>query len=380
MIVQRFVKWCETATTRERAEGVAMLGRALAEGEVAAADRPATVAAMTLVLEDPSPKVRLALAEAIAASDNAPATIIRALGSDNEEIGCLVAGLSPVLTDLDLIDLAAAGGKRLQMAIAGRSAVSVRLAAAIAEIGGRSACATLLANTGAMVAGVSHRRIAERHGADGEVRTLQLQRRDTPVDVRQTLILHLGQALAASTMVRRTLGEARAQVLVSEACERATASLALSVPPAELPALVEHLRLSGQLTNAFLIRIVCAGNIDLFAAALVSLSGLTERRVRAIVVDGREAAFAALVTSCGLVQAAAPLLRTAIQVWKQAIARHASPDVGSVTAEVMARLCAIHESRQDAAGLAALTTLLHRLEGESSRHHARYQAERMLAA
>ncbi|RYE76584.1 MAG: DUF2336 domain-containing protein, partial [Hyphomicrobiales bacterium] len=137
MIVQRFVKWCETATTRERAEGVAMLGRALAEGEVTAADRPATVAAMTLVLEDPSPKVRLALAEALAASDNAPATIIRALGADNEEIGCLVAGVSPVLTDLDLIDLAASGGKRLQMAIAGRSAVSVRLAAAIAEIGGR---------------------------------------------------------------------------------------------------------------------------------------------------------------------------------------------------------------------------------------------------
>jgi hypothetical protein len=46
----------------------------------------------------------------------------------------------------------------------------------------------------------------------------------------------------------------------------------------------------------------------------------------------------------------------------------------------MARLRAIHETRHDAAGFAALTSLLHRLEGESSRHHARYQAERMLAA
>ena len=380
MIVQRFVKWCETATSRQRAEGVTILARSVVEGRVADADRATALAALTLVLDDPSPKVRQALAEALATSDRAPASIIRALGEDIESIGCLVAGLSPVLSDIDLIDLAALGGKHRQVAIAGRSTVSVRLAAALAEVGGRTACVALLENEGAAIAGVSHRRIAERHGDDATIRTLQLQRDDVPVDVRQTLILHLGQALAGAPMVSRALGTARAQSMVSEACERATAALALDVAPAELPALVEHLRLSGQLTTAFLIRIVCAGNIDLFAAALVALSGLSDRRVRAIVVDGRDTAFAALVTSCGLARAAAPLLRTAIQVWKQAITQRIAPDLDAVAAEVMSRLCAVHRARGESAGLEALTTLLHRLESETTRHLARHRAEQLIAA
>ncbi len=380
MIVQRFVKWCDTANTRQRVEGVTILARAVIEGRVSDGERSTAVAAMTLVLDDPSPKVRLALAEALATSHDAPVTVVRALAEDIETIGCLVAGLSPVLSDIDLIDLAATGGRHLQVAIAGRATVSIRLAAALAEIGGRTACATLLENDGAAIAAVSHRRIAERHGDDAAVRTLQLQRGDVPVDVRQTLILHLGQALAVAPMVRRALGAGRAQALVSDACERATASLALDVSPAELPALVEHLRHSSQLTTAFLIRIVCAGNVDLFAAALVALSGLSERRVRAIVVDGRDAAFAALVASCGLAKAAAPLLRTAIQVWKQAITQRVAPDMNAVAAEVMARLCAAHRARGDAAGFQALTTLLHRLQGETTRDLARHRAEQLIAA
>lgn len=380
MIVQRFVKWCETANTRQRVEGVTILARAVIEGRVAEVDRDTALSAMMLVLDDPSPKVRLALAEALATSDRAPSTIMRALGEDIETIGCLVAGLSPVLSDIDLIDLAATGGKHLQVAIAGRSYVSIRLAAALAEIGGRTACAALLENEGADIAAISHRRIAERHGDDAVVRSLQLQRDDVPVDVRQILILHLGQALAGAPMVRRALGTERAQALVSDSCERATAALALDVSPAELPALVEHLRLSGQLTTAFLIRIVCAGNIDLFAASLVALSGLSDRRVRAIVVDGRDAAFDALVTSCGLARAAAPLLRTAVQVWKQAITQRIAPDLDAVAAEVMTRLCAVHRARGDSDGFEALTTLLHRLESETTRHLARHRAEHLIAA
>ena len=40
----------------------------------------------------------------------------------------------------------------------------------------------------------------------------------------------------------------------------------------EIPALVEHLRMSGRLTPAFLIHALCAGNVDFFASAVVSLS------------------------------------------------------------------------------------------------------------
>lgn len=380
MIVQRFVKWCETANSRQRAEGVSILARAFVENRVADTDREQALAALTLALDDPSPKVRLRLAETLAASPRAPRQIVLALAGDTDEIGCLVAELSPVLSDSDLVDLAATGGTGLQRAIAERSEVSLKLAAALAEVGDQAACAALLANPGARIAPSSHLRIAERHGDDAEVRGLMLERDDIPVDVRQTLILHLGQALIALPLVGHSVGAARASRIVFDACEQATAALADTIRADEVPAFVEHLRISGQLSTAFLIRTVCAGNIDLFAAALVALSGLSEKRVRAIVVDGRESAFNALVQTCGLPAAAAPLLRTAVQVWKLAIVGGGAPDADEIAAEVMTRLAAAFRGKRDEAGFEAVEALLNRLEAETLRASARQRAKQLAAA
>jgi hypothetical protein len=52
-------------------------------------ERCAADAAMTLLLDDPSPKVRLALAEAVASSRTAPPQIVTALAGDQYEIASL---------------------------------------------------------------------------------------------------------------------------------------------------------------------------------------------------------------------------------------------------------------------------------------------------
>lgn len=379
MIVQRFVKWCETANSRQRAEGVSILARAFVEARIPDGEWNAARSALTLVLDDPSPKVRLVLGEILAPSPLTPRPIALSLCEDTDDIACAVARLSPVLSDADLIDLAATGSTAVQAAIAGRSDVSVGLAAALAEIGSGEAVVALLCNPGASIAPISHRRIAERHGGLADVRSLMLDRSDVPVDVRQMLILHLGSALGASPLVAGLLGKRRADRLVFDACERATAMIAADVEPAELPALVQHLRLSGQLSTALLIRVVCGGNIDLFAAALVALSGMSERRVRAIVVDGREAAFHALVGACGLPPAAAPVLRAAVLAWKEVVSRHRSTNVHATEADIVARLVENLETGKRGDDGHAVAALLNRLSAETLRGSARAEARRMAA-
>lgn len=380
MIVHRFVKWCETANARQRAEGISILGRAFAENRVPSAELKSATSALMLALDDPSPKVRLALAAALAGSPRTPRPIVAALCEDTDEIACRVASLSPVLADGALIDLVAGGRLPLQSAVAGRARVSMKLAAAIAEVGAAPACLALLQNGGAAIASFSLRRLAERHGADALVRETLLARGDLPAEIRQILVLEIGQALSAMPLVRRSLGDARAQTLVLDACERATAVLAHALPPAEMPALVEHLRMSGQLSTAFLIRMVCAGNIELFAASLVALGGSSEKRVRAIVVDGHEAAFGALIRSCGLPAAVAPLLRTAVMVWKETVAGNARPDMHDVASLVMTRLVAAYRERHDEEGFTAVAALLGRLEAEILRDGARHHAQHMAHA
>ena len=128
MVVSHFLRWIDTARVSQRAAGAAALARAYVASELAFEDRCAAEAALTYLLDDPSAKVRYALAEALAIHRLAPLQIIHALASDQDEIADLVLKRSPLLTDGDLIDRIAMGTEGVQCSIAGRALVSKSVA------------------------------------------------------------------------------------------------------------------------------------------------------------------------------------------------------------------------------------------------------------
>jgi uncharacterized protein (DUF2336 family) len=335
MIVKSFLKWFETATVTERCRATMALTRAYSEGCMAVDERHAAEAALAYLLDDPSPKVRLALAEGLALTDHAPRSVILRLAEDQVEVAARIIALSPVLGDNDLIEIIASGRASLQQFVAYRCDLSVAVSAALAEIGSLQAIADLLDNAQAPIARISLRRIAERFGDEAEIRGRLFDRRDLPSDVRQALVERLGAALAGSGLVRSTIGGSRSRKVTEEACVSATLTLADTVSTEEIPALVEHLRIAGRLTPAFLMHTLCAGNVDFFAAAVVALSGMSDSRVRGILNDGREAAIRALYRSIGLERDLAPVFVTATLMWRAASRRPGGVDIGSVTEELM---------------------------------------------
>ena len=98
---------------------------------------------MIMLLDDPSPLVRRALAEALAGSADAPHAVIHALASDHADIAALVLARSPLLIDAELVDVVASGSCDLQTAIASRVPLQSAVAAAIAEAGALSRPASL---------------------------------------------------------------------------------------------------------------------------------------------------------------------------------------------------------------------------------------------
>lgn len=76
MIVQAFLRWSEKAGSGERAKAANALGRAYLQADMARENRDAAYMAMTYLLDDPSPRVRLALAEALADAHDAPRAIL----------------------------------------------------------------------------------------------------------------------------------------------------------------------------------------------------------------------------------------------------------------------------------------------------------------
>jgi len=317
MVVSHFLKWIYTAKAAERAAAASALARAYIDRELPFEDRCAAEAALTFLLDDPSSKVRQAMAETLSMSRHAPMQIVSALAADQPEVAELIIARSPLLSDADLIDRVAEGNAATQRLIAQRSAISMPLSAAISEIGDADACVTLLVNQSADIASMSFRRMADRHGDIARVRAALLDDPRLPSDCRHTLIVRVGEALSGSPLVVALMGKARAARVTRDACVKASVTLIDSTRTEEHGALVEHLRLSGDLTAGFIIRTVAHGKIDFFGAVLMALAGQSHQRVTALLGDGHDGALAALFKKAGLGDATHKVLVRALKVWRE---------------------------------------------------------------
>ncbi|RWF37690.1 MAG: hypothetical protein EOS66_33615, partial [Mesorhizobium sp.] len=114
MVVSHFLKWIDTARVSERAAAASALARAYINSDLPFEDRCAAEAALTLLLDDASSKVRQALAEALSMSHHAPPQVISALAADQPEVATLVLARSPLLTDADLVERVVCGQKATQ--------------------------------------------------------------------------------------------------------------------------------------------------------------------------------------------------------------------------------------------------------------------------
>jgi uncharacterized protein (DUF2336 family) len=89
-----------------------------------------------------------------------------------------------------------------------------------------------------------------------------------------------------------------------------------TVDPAEYGALVEHLRLSGDLTTGFVIRALAHGKIEFFGAILAALTEEAPARVNAMLANGRDAALKALFGKSGFSDAVNAILLHGLQTWR----------------------------------------------------------------
>ena len=155
MIVRQFLHWLRTAPSGDRAEATSALARAFLYSDLSDNDRAAAEGAMIMLLDDPSPLVRRALAEVFAGSDCAPPTVVHALAQDQPDVAEPVLQRSPLLLDADLVEAVAGGEAARQIAIASRASLPCSVSAAIAEVGCAEACLTLLENEQAEIVAFS---------------------------------------------------------------------------------------------------------------------------------------------------------------------------------------------------------------------------------
>jgi uncharacterized protein (DUF2336 family) len=378
MIVRQFLQWLRTAPAAERADATSALARAYLYSDLSVDDRAAAEGALLMLLDDPSPRVRAALAEALAASDKAPPTVILGLAADQPEIAAVVLQRSPLLVDADLVDAVASGRPEAQIAIANRTPLPPAVAAAIAEVGSAEACLVLIENQAAEIPQFSLDRIVARCGHLAAIREAMLARDDLPTPTRQALVTKLSEILAGFVVGRAWLDEDHAQRIAKEACEKATVTLAAVSPGDEILPLIRHLCRSGQLTAGLILRALLSGNVEMFEQALAELSGLSVAHVSGLVHDGGRAGFRALFDKAGLPASTYPAFREAVEAMRQ------GGFVGSRGRAVQLKRRMVERVLTGCADdalldIQPLLTLLRRFAAEAAREEARMFCEELAA-
>ena len=376
MIVRQFLQWVRAARPGERAEATSALARAYLHSDLSADDLAAAEGAMIMLLDDPSPLVRRAMADVFASTQKAPPVVVRALAADQFEVAQPLLERSPLLSDEDLAELVAAGRPRTQLAIAGRVLLSTTIAAAIAETGTPEACLVLLENGDADITLASVDRIIERFGHLAAIRENLLARDDLPMTMRQALLSKLSRTLAGFVAERHWLGPQHAEYAAREACEKATVALAADTAYEEIGELVQHLRATGQLTAGMLLRALLSGNVVLFEEALAELSDLPLERVGSHVQDRSLTGFRALYRKAELPELAYPAFRAALVALREGVLIGERRDAARLKRRMVERVL---DDCTDAGCEPALLALLRRFSVEAAREEARLFCDDLVA-
>lgn len=370
MLVKSFLAWMDTAPVRERAEAVTMLARAYLDGALGG-DTPESVeAALTSVLDDPSPLVRRSLAMAFADERHAPRHIVLSLAADQAEVSGLLIARSPLLTEADLIDMAVTGERLSLMAVALRPDVTRRIAHALVAREDFDSAFALVGNGASEVAEADLLHLVGTFGQHSRLREAMLARSDLPATVRHALMVRVASSLGGFVTEGGFLNKARNTRMMEETVQSGTVTIARGTGK-ELARFIAHLRESGQLTPSLLLRSVLGGETAFIAASLADLCDLEPSRTAAIVASGTEPALHALMRRAGIPAFLHPVLVASIRV---SATLPASERRGSYALPVVRAAQAGCLEVQGEEGV-RLMALLRRFEAEAARAESRRIAE-----
>jgi uncharacterized protein (DUF2336 family) len=191
----------ETSWT-ERAKLVERLGTRFSAGGLATSEWHAITDAFRVTLFDSEPLVRRVLAESVKLAPDLPRDILLSLARDTPAVAIPVLEHSTGLSDLDLLPLVQRGAPAHRFAVAGRSQISARLAAALSATNERAVLLRLLSNDGAALSEAMLHELLDRFPDHPEIAETIGRRRLLPVSVGARLFAHPSREPASRPALR----------------------------------------------------------------------------------------------------------------------------------------------------------------------------------
>ena len=214
--------------------------------------------------------IRIAVAEKLAGSADAPIELIAMLADDRIEVARLVILRSPVLSDADLLRVIETGSTDHHLAVAERPNLGEAVSAALARSAYEAVVIALLRNRTAKIAATTFDGLADRARSTGSFQEHLIARDDLPQLLAARLYSWVGAGLKANLLKRFP----HIETSLARAIDDAQSALRAGEPlTSEISAqkLVAKLAASGQLRASFLIRVLNQGQMELFEYGFATL-------------------------------------------------------------------------------------------------------------
>lgn len=298
---QDFVALSQSRDSEERGQAAHLAAMAYLNHYGPADEHAALYAALIGFLDDPSVRVRGALAYGLLHAMEAPRPILLALLQDSAVISRAVVQYSPALVDADLMGVIRSGDEAMLLAVATREQLSPRVTEALIEHGGRPLIVALLSRSGVPFSEAMLRRIATNEATeDAQLRGLLLDRDDLPADARLVLVQAIAAALRATRIVNGAVAAPRLERILRDATDTALTSIGETEAAAGRAPYAATLVDSERVSTRVMIHAIVQGHVLFFADCVATLSNVPRQKVFTLLESGSRAALNALFSRCGL--------------------------------------------------------------------------------
>jgi len=305
---QDFVALSRSRDSEERGRAAHLAALAYLSHTGPADEHAALYAALIGFLDDPSVRVRGALAYGLLHTTDAPRPILLALLQDSPVIARAVAQYSPALVDADLMRLMQGADEPMLAAVAMRERISPRVLDALLSRADEELTLKLLDRGDLLFPPAVLLRLAEAAVANAQLRGALLARDDLPPEARLRLVQAIASALRSTRIVAGAVAPQRLERLLQDATDTAMTGIGESEAAAGRVPYAADLVEREQVSTRVMLHAVVQGHVLFFADCIAELAETPRDKVFSLLEAGSRAALNALFSRCGIGPAVRNLL------------------------------------------------------------------------
>jgi uncharacterized protein (DUF2336 family) len=297
-----FVELSQSGNSEERGQAAHLAALAFLAHTGPADEQAALYAALIGFLDDPSVKVRAALAYGLLHTMDAPRPILLSLLQDSRVISRAVAQYSPALIDADLMALVRTCDLSMLLAVAERERMSLRIAAALIARDEQGVTLKVLARPDIAWTSDMLSALADAKCDDAKIRGALLGRKDLPASARLLLVEAVSRELRNLRIVKGAIAPRRLERLLRNSTDTAMTAIGESEAARVELGYAAHLVQNARINTRVMLHAIVNGHVLFFADCVAELSEVPREKVFTLLENGSRAALNALLARCGLVE------------------------------------------------------------------------------